>query len=115
MKNGVDSPSKGAVVLSVVLPRKDCSANDGGDGSGVKRSLVNGSRRWATAVPFETVPFLKRISRRKFGWFASLGATDSCCSFGREHDHIVLGKTQSESSLVRSGRATVEIPVGIGG
>jgi len=36
MKNGVDSPSKGAEFPSVVFPRNVCSSNSGGEGDGWK-------------------------------------------------------------------------------
>lgn len=91
-KNGVASPLKGKLVLSVVLPIKFCSARLGGAGIGSKSELVNGSFcrlvgtirrefvalllfRLATGrVPLASrVPFLNLISSRKFGWSGSLG------------------------------------------
>ena len=75
MKKGVTSPAKGIVLLSVVLPRKVCSAKLGAAGEGVKRSLVKGSDAVPVLVELEriwvslagTVPLRKRISNRKLG------------------------------------------------
>lgn len=87
MRKGVASPSKGNVILSVVLPRKICSAVGGAAGVGVNNAFVNGSfcRRCntprlllvarlavtasdMTIVSFAaTVPFRKTISILKLG------------------------------------------------
>jgi hypothetical protein len=80
MKNGVSSPLKGVVMLSVVFPRKIWSFRRGGDGLGSKKSSVKGlSARVARDVDLfdisfdgivileGTVPFLKVIWKRKLG------------------------------------------------
>jgi hypothetical protein len=135
MKNGVSSPLNGNVILSVVFPRKFCSAVAGAAGVGANKALVKGSfcrccKKWClTAIDlFElveigmvivslggNVPFRKLISILKFGWSGSLGAMLAWSSLGTAQLHTVSKLTQPLSSTAGSGRAMVEMPVGIGG
>ncbi len=133
-KNGVGSPLKGTVILSVVLPMNSCSAKLGGAGLGSKSEFVNGSFCRFTStircksvarlslipaagtVPLAfTVPFLNLISSRKFGWSELLGALPACCSRGNAQLQSELGCTHAVIVLAASGLAIVEMPVGIGG
>lgn len=144
MKKGVYSPSKGAALPSVMLPRKIWSSKVGGAGEGAYELLLNALRTRRSllrmklpaetgltmcpydlrfiseafvAVAFEVafVPFWNMISTLKFGWSGALGEIPCCSSFGTAQLHMVDGSTQSESANMLLGCTIVETPVGIGG
>ena len=127
-KKGVSSPSKGALLPSVVFPRKIISSVLGGagDGEGAARacrkcSRINAPTDTAFAarfVVFEATAALllsKVISITMFGWSGLLGFTEFCISFGSAQLQRVVGATQPLSSTTASGWAIVKTPVGIGG